>query len=68
MLAAHQQLGDLLKKFGLGEAARQQYKRGFDAGNRVMSDHPDNDQARANLGVILMRLADTALDLDGDAL
>ena len=65
--ASHQQLGDLLRKFGQGEAARRQYQHGFDSLERIVHNQPVNDQARANLGVILLRLGDTALDLDGDA-
>jgi tetratricopeptide (TPR) repeat protein len=65
--ASHQQVGDLLRKFGQAKAARRQYQRGFDSVERIVGDQPDNDQARANLGVILMRLGDCFLELDGDA-
>jgi tetratricopeptide (TPR) repeat protein len=65
--AIHQQLGDLVRKFGQGEQARGQYQRGYELIERFARDHPDNDVARANLGVFLLRLGETALDLDGDA-
>jgi serine/threonine-protein kinase len=67
MAATCQQLGDLLRKLGRGDEARRQYQQGYDLVRRVVDDQPDNDQARANLGVMLFRLGDMALELQGDA-
>jgi tetratricopeptide (TPR) repeat protein/predicted Ser/Thr protein kinase len=67
VVATHQQLGDLLRKFGKGEDARRQFRRACDLLDRIVAAQPDNDVARANLGVMLQRLGETALDLDGDA-
>jgi tetratricopeptide (TPR) repeat protein len=66
--ALYQQLGDLLRKFGQSEEARQQYRRAYDLVTRTVRDQPGNDQARANLGVVHLRLGEIALELDGDAL
>jgi len=65
--ATHQQLGDLLRKLGQGEDARRQYQQGYDVLARVAHVQPDNDQARANLALMLLRLGETAQDLDGDS-
>ncbi len=67
VVASHQQLGDLLRNLGHGEEARRQFQRACDLLDRVVAAQPDNDVARANLGVMLQRLGETALDLDGDA-
>ena len=55
------------KSWAWGKPLASSTSTGLDAGNRVVSVHPDKDQARANLGVILMRLGDLVLELDGDA-
>jgi tetratricopeptide (TPR) repeat protein len=65
--AMHQQLGDLVRKFGKGEEALRQYQRSYELIEQFARAHPENDVARANLGVILLHLGETALDLDGDA-
>jgi len=65
--ATHQQLGDLLRKLGQGDDAQRQYQQGYDLLARFARLQPDNDQARANLAVMLQRLGETAQDLDGDA-
>jgi tetratricopeptide (TPR) repeat protein len=65
--ATHQQLGDLLKKLGQGEEALRQYRQGTELVERVVQQQPDNEVARANLGVMLLRLGDMALELNGDA-
>jgi serine/threonine-protein kinase len=66
--ALYQQLGDLLRKFGQSEEARQQYRRAYDLVQRTVREQPDNDQARANLGVMHLRRGEIAMELDGDAL
>jgi eukaryotic-like serine/threonine-protein kinase len=63
----HQRLGDLLRKLGQVEDARREYQQGYDRIARVAQDQPDNDVARANLGVMLVRLGEMALDQSGDA-
>ena len=67
VVATHQQLGDLLRNLGHGEEARRQFRRACGLLDRIVAAQPDNDVARANLGVMLQRLGETALDLDGDA-
>jgi serine/threonine-protein kinase len=67
MAAAHQQLGDLLVRIGLGEEALDQFRKAHKLVKEVVSAQPENDKARANLAVMLFRLGDAALDLQGDA-
>jgi serine/threonine-protein kinase len=67
LAAAHQQLGDLLARVGLGEEALAQYRQAYDLVNRVVAVQPDSDKARANLAVMLFRLGELALTLQGDA-
>jgi tetratricopeptide (TPR) repeat protein len=66
MIAAYQQLGDLLKKIGQGKEALQQYRLGYELSKQVAADKPDSDRLRANKGVMLRRLADMELELNGD--
>jgi serine/threonine-protein kinase len=66
MVVAHQQMGDLLKKIGQGGEALEQYRQGYEAVKKIAAEKPDSDLARANLGVMLLRLGDMALELDGD--
>ena len=63
----HQRLGDLLRRLGQVEDARREFQQGYDRLARVVRDQPDNDVARANLGVMLLRLGEMALEQGGDA-
>ncbi len=67
LAAMHQALGDLLRRSGRGEEARRQFRRATELIDLVARAQPDNDVARANLGVMHQRLGETALELDGDA-
>jgi serine/threonine protein kinase/tetratricopeptide (TPR) repeat protein len=67
MPAAHQQLGDLLVRIGLGEQALDQFRKAQEHLKKVVALAPNDDKARANLSVILFRLGDIALDTQGDA-
>jgi tetratricopeptide (TPR) repeat protein len=63
----HQRLGDLLRKLGQVEDARREFQQGYDRIARIAHDQPNNDVARANLGVMLLRLGEMALEQGGDA-
>jgi eukaryotic-like serine/threonine-protein kinase len=63
----HQRLGDLLRTLGQFEDARREFQQGYDRIARIAHDQPNNDMARANLGVMLLRLGEMALDQRGDA-
>jgi eukaryotic-like serine/threonine-protein kinase len=63
----HQRLGDLLRTFGQFDDARREFQQGYDRIARIAQDQPNNDLARANLGVMLLRLGEMALDQRGDA-
>jgi tetratricopeptide (TPR) repeat protein len=63
----HQRLGDLFRKLGQVDDARREYLQGCDRLTRTVQEQPRNDMARANLGVMLMRLGEVALDQGGDA-
>jgi tetratricopeptide (TPR) repeat protein len=67
MASAHQQLGDLLVRIGLGEQALEQFRKARDLIQKVVDAQPNNDTARANLSVMLTRIGTAALDLQGDA-
>jgi hypothetical protein len=67
LVAAHQQLGDLLKRVGQGEEALGQYRQGYELAMKIAAAQPEEDRSRANLGVMLHRLGDMTLDLYGDA-
>jgi tetratricopeptide (TPR) repeat protein len=62
-----QAVGDLLVKLGQGEEALRVYQRGYTLAKQVADADPRNDVARGNLGVMLLRLGDVALNLKGDA-
>ena len=63
----HQRLGDLLRKLGQVEDAQREYQQGYDRIAQVANAQPRNDVARANLGVMLLRLGEVALEQAGDA-
>lgn len=66
-VALHQQLGDLLLRLGQGKQALKQYEEGRKLIQKEVDEQPDNDKARANLGVMMMRLGDIALEVNGNA-
>jgi len=66
-VALHQQLGDLLLQFGQGKQALRQYEEGCKIIQKEVQEQPNNDRARANLGIMMMRLGDIALEVNGDA-
>ena len=49
------------------EDARREFQQGYDRIARIVQAQPNNDLARANLGVMLVRLGEIALDEAGDA-
>src|SRR5262249_57976636 len=61
-----QELGDLLLKLGYTEDARRAYQQGYERAKEVAAKEPDNDQARANLGVLVQRLGEGSLLSDGN--
>jgi serine/threonine-protein kinase len=67
LAAMHQSLGDLLRRTGRGEEARREFRRAIELIDQIARARPDNDVARANLGVMHQRLGEASLELDGDA-
>jgi serine/threonine-protein kinase len=65
-IAAHGQLGDLLKKIGQGEEALNQYRQGYEICKQVAAAEPNSDLAQANMGLMLRKLGDMALEMKGD--
>jgi len=61
-----QKLGDLLSRLGQHKEALEQYQLGYRLARQVAEEQPENDLARANLGVMVLRLGHAALDLEGD--
>jgi serine/threonine-protein kinase len=66
-LVAYQHMGDMLKRLGQGEKALRHIRRGCDLAEKLARDLPDTDKARGNLSVMLQRLGDLELELNGDA-
>jgi eukaryotic-like serine/threonine-protein kinase len=67
LASTYEKMGNLLRKLGLGEQALQQYQQGYDVVKQRVDQEPDDDQARANLGVMLNHLGAATLELNGDA-
>jgi serine/threonine-protein kinase len=63
----HERLGDLFRRLGQVDDARREYQQGFERVSQIIQEQPGNDLARANLGVMLMRLGELALIEGGDA-
>jgi serine/threonine protein kinase len=59
-------LGDLMTRIGFDAEAKQLYEEAYDQSKKHAEADPDNDQARANLGVTTQRLGDAALNTEGD--
>jgi serine/threonine-protein kinase len=66
-LVTAQHMGDMLKRLGEGEKALRQFRLGCAAAEKIARDLPDSDKARGNLGVLLQRLGDMEMELNGDA-
>jgi eukaryotic-like serine/threonine-protein kinase len=66
-LAIYQEFGDLLTKLGQAQEAARVHQQGYDLAKRLSEREPNNDLARANWGVMIQRLGDVALDVNGDA-
>jgi len=66
-VATCQAMGDLLARLGQGEEALRVYRQGYEAAKDIADADPRNDVARANLGVMLLRLGNVALEVNGDA-
>ncbi|HVS35818.1 MAG TPA: protein kinase, partial [Gemmataceae bacterium] len=65
--AMYQQVGDRLKHLGKGEEALEQFRLGCEIAERTAAERPNDDKSRGNLGVMLKRLGDMQLELNGDA-
>jgi serine/threonine protein kinase len=59
-------LGQLLSDIGQHQEAAKLYRQAYEQMKRHAEAEPDNDQTRANLGVTIQRLGDSALNADGD--
>ena len=64
--ATYQMMGDRLKRLGHCEEALKQFRLGRDAAEKVVRTRPDSDKAKANLGVMLMRLGEMERELNAD--
>ncbi len=66
-VGSYQRMGDLLRNLGQGEEALKQFRLAHEQAEKIVQQQPNSDKARANLGVIVMRLADMDLELNGEA-
>jgi tetratricopeptide (TPR) repeat protein/tRNA A-37 threonylcarbamoyl transferase component Bud32 len=64
--ATYQLVGDRLKRLGHSEEALKQFRLGRDAAEKIVRARPDSDKAKANLGVMLMRLGEMERELNAD--
>jgi serine/threonine-protein kinase len=64
--ATHSVLGDFYKDLGMGVLALREYQTAYNDVKQLAQSQPNNDVARANLSVMLLRLGNIALDLNGD--
>ncbi|HEY3789861.1 MAG TPA: protein kinase, partial [Urbifossiella sp.] len=65
-LFAAQLIGELLMKLGQSTEPREIFEGALKSAEQRVKAEPDNDRARANLGVIERQLGLVALDMDGD--
>ncbi len=66
-VAVHQQAGDFARRAGLLGEARAEYQQGYDLMKGITEEEPDNDMARANMAVMLLRLGNITWEMNGDA-
>jgi serine/threonine protein kinase/tetratricopeptide (TPR) repeat protein len=64
---SYQRMGDILRGLGQGEEAMKQFHLAHEAAQKSVLAQPNNDKARANLGIVEMRFADMDLELNGEA-
>src|SRR5262249_48383111 len=64
--ATHSVLGDFYKELGMGVLALREYQTAYNDVKQLAAAQPNSDVARGNLSVMLLRLGNIALDLNGD--
>ncbi len=65
-VAVHAQAGDFARDIGLLSEAREEYERGYEFIKQIAEQEPDNDKARANMAVLLLRRGNMAWAMNGD--
>jgi serine/threonine-protein kinase len=65
-VAVHQQAGDFARDIGLLRVALSEYQEGYKIVKEITQEQPDQDKARANMAVMLLRLGNTTWELSGD--
>jgi serine/threonine protein kinase len=65
-ISSHQELGDSFRKLGLAEEALEQFKAAHQLAEQLVEKDPTQDIAKANLGILLLRLGDMERELKGD--
>jgi serine/threonine-protein kinase len=65
-VAVNQQAGDFARDVGLLREALAEYQQGYNLVKRITQEKPDNDKARANMAVMLLRLGNIAWEMNGD--
>jgi serine/threonine-protein kinase len=65
-ISSHQELGDSFRKLGLAEEALEQFKAAHQLAEQLVEKEPTQDIAKANLGILLLRLGDMERELKGD--
>jgi len=67
LVATCQRMGNVYAKLGRGAEAMRQFKKGYSIAKQFADVNPDNDQARANLGLMLMEMGKMEMELNDDA-
>jgi len=65
-VAVHAQAGDFARDIGLLSEAREEYERGYEFIKQIAEQEPDNDKARANMAVLLLRRGNMTWAMNGD--
>jgi serine/threonine-protein kinase len=65
-VAVHAQAGDFARDIGLLSEAREEYQRGLEFIKQIAEEEPDNDKARANMAVMLLRLGNIGWEMNGN--
>ncbi len=67
LAGAYQRVGDLLLQQGQSAEAQRYFQKGYELTRAIARQEPDNDMARANSVVFLLRLGNMEMLLHGDA-
>jgi serine/threonine-protein kinase len=65
-VAVHQQTGDFARDIGLLRLALAEYQQGYNLVKKITQEQPEDDKARANMAVMLLRLGNITWAMSGN--